>query len=260
MSLQTENKMKSKSTENKPSLLDINAIVKEFGYKRVLQGVTCSLFPDETTLLVGRNGAGKSTLIKILCGLMRPTEGQVLYHKTEISQQPEIHRKAIGVISHENLFYGDLTAKENLLFFGQLGKTSGLKQKVDEALASVNLENVADVPAKTFSSGMGKRLNIARLMVLEPEILFLDEPYSGLDFDSMELLNRYLVQVKARGGSILLISHQVDICFENCDRVIVLADGLITEDHKKDEITPQQLLSFYQTSIPTPPEGERAFN
>lgn len=241
-------------------ILKVEALSKEFGYKRILKEVTFSLFAGQTTLLVGRNGAGKSTLIKILCGLMRPTSGKVFYRGSEINQQPEVYRKAFGLISHENLFYGDLTARENLRFFGQLGGVENLKGKIEVALSRVNLEPVADVPAKTFSSGMGKRLNIARLMVLEPEILFLDEPYSGLDFDSMGLLNHFLDDVKKRGGTVLMISHQVDTCFGQCDRMMVLADGCIRKQVERGETTPDQLLTLYQSAAPGGSESKHVHN
>ncbi len=220
---------------NQP-LLSICNIQKFFGYKQVLRGIDLEFNENQITLLIGKNGAGKSTLIKILTGLMRPTKGDVVFQGENIQNQAELYRKTIGVITHDILFYGDLTAKENLQFFGRLRSIDRLNKEIQEALKNTGLQKATDIPVKTFSSGMCKRLNIARLMISRPKILFLDEPYSGLDFDSIGLLNKYIEGIKQNGGSVLLISHQVDTCLDYIDRAAFLDDGKITRLLSKSQL------------------------
>lgn len=227
-------------------VLSVRDLHKNFGYKQVLKGVTFSLEAGECTLLAGRNGAGKSTLVQILAGLMRPLSGEVLFKGTPVAEDATRYRRAFGLITHQTLFYGDLTARENLLFFGKLRNLSHLKQKIEKVLTEVDLAEAADLPVKVFSSGMGKRLNIARIMMADPEIMFLDEPFSGLDVESISLLNNYLGRFKQKGGSILLISHQIDACLGSCDRVATLKSGRISRVLAKDQIDPTEITLHHQ--------------
>ncbi len=214
---------------SKPPLLSIQNIHKQFGYKQVLNGVSLDLSSGLILLLAGKNGAGKSTLVKILAGLMQPSKGRVCFNGTPLADTALTYRNSFGLITHQTLFYNDLTARENLLFFGRLRKINHLKDKIEEALALTGLEKAGDLQVKAFSSGMGKRLNIARIMMSQPKILFLDEPYSGLDLDSIDMLNHYLLTFKQNGGTVLLISHQIDACWDKCDQVALLAKGCVSQ-------------------------------
>jgi heme ABC exporter ATP-binding subunit CcmA len=234
--------------KNECPLLSVRDLQKNFGYRQVLKGVTFTLSAGQCMLLVGKNGAGKSTLVQILAGLMRPLKGEVFFKGASVAEAAALYRQSFGLITHQTLFYNDLTARENLLFFGKLRKIAHLKQKTEEVLAEIGLADAADLPVKAFSSGMGKRLNIARIMMADPDIIFLDEPYSGLDVDSILQLNSYLDRFKQKGGSILLISHQIDTCFSCCDYVAVLKGGKISRLIAKDAIDPADLLRQFQTN------------
>jgi heme ABC exporter ATP-binding subunit CcmA len=227
-------------------LLSVCDIHKQFGYKPVLKGVSLDLLPGQSTLLVGKNGTGKSTLIKILAGLMRPTNGEVFFRQEKITEKAGAYRKAFGLITHNSMFYNDLSAEENLLFFGRLKKIPNLQDKVEEALAVTGLLNATGLAVKVFSTGMTKRLNIARLMITAPEILYLDEPYSGLDIESIDLLNAYLEKFKQDGGTILLISHQIDACYDFSDKVAFLANGIISREVDSKEFTRLELIAHFQ--------------
>lgn len=231
---------------NPVTLLSVRKIHKHFGYKQVLKGVSLDLHSGKSTLLVGRNGAGKSTLIKILAGLMRPLNGEILYRKESIAENPEKYRKAFGLITHATMFYGDLSARENLLFFGRLKKITDLNEKVEQALLRTGLSHASELTVKVFSTGMSKRLNIARLMITDPEVLFLDEPYSGLDLESIDLLNKYLGDFKLKGGTILLISHQIDACYDFSDKVAFLIKGVIEREIESGDLSQSELLEQYQ--------------
>lgn len=209
------------------ALLETGDVSKFFGYRQILEKVCLNLHSGELVLLTGPNGAGKSTLLKIISGLMRPSAGSILYRQKSISEQPEEYRRAIGVISHDVQFYNDLTALENLIFFGRLRSVKELNEKAEKAIVDTGLSTAMMVPVKNFSSGMKKRLNIARIMIAKPEILLLDEPYTGLDFDSIDFFNRYLEQYKRENGSVLMISHQLETCLDLYDRIAQLRGGRI---------------------------------
>ncbi|MBU3918176.1 heme ABC exporter ATP-binding protein CcmA [bacterium] len=227
-------------------VLRTERITKEFGYKTVLKGVDLELYKGQMTLLLGTNGAGKSTLLKIMSGLVRPSSGDIYFMSQKIQCVSAEFRQSIGVISHAIHFYSELTARENLLFFNRLRKIQNLREKVERAIVQTGLENAADAPVKTFSSGMSKRLNIARLIVSQPRILLLDEPYSGLDYDSIEFFNKYLLEFKQQNGAILLISHQIETCFNLCDRIAILKQGIIDSCNQTKSLSRTEIVRKYQ--------------
>jgi len=232
---------KNNSLKAPAAVLQTDNISKSFGYRRILDGISLTLNAGEMTLLLGKNGSGKTTIMKIMAGLVRPSAGHILFRGQNISEVPDRLRRAIGVISHRIGFYGELTAAENLRFFGRLGKREELPQKVALAMEKTGLGRFADLPVKTFSSGMGKRLNIARLMVLEPDVLLLDEPYTGLDYDSTRFFNEFLRSFKTAGGAVLMITHQIETCFDLSDQIAILENRemrhcLSAADYGRDEI------------------------
>jgi len=236
----------TQAQSSKQCLLAIKSVRKNFGYRTILKSVDLNLYPSEITLLLGKNGAGKSTLMKIVSGLMRPDSGEILLNGVEISKCPGPLREAIGVISHSSHFYGELSAEENLLFFSRLRKIRELKKKIKSALEKTGLKKFADLPVKTFSSGMTKRLNIARLMIARPNILLLDEPYTGLDYDSISLFNDFIIDFKQEGGTILLISHQVESCMKLCDKIAILEYGVMNENLISDVHQAAEIVQKYQ--------------
>ncbi len=230
---------------SQPGILQIEAVSKSFGYRRILNAIHLALQKSEMTLLLGKNGSGKTTLMKIIAGLARPSAGRIFFNGGDITEYPDRLRRAIGVISHHIGFYGELTASENLVFFGKLEKTEDLAEKVRLSLDRTGLAQFSNLPVKTFSSGMGKRLNIARLMVLEPDILLLDEPYTGLDYDSTQFFNDYLMTFKASGGAILMITHQIETCFDLCDNIAILEDQEMKRCLSSAEYSREEIIQLY---------------
>ncbi|MDH5559577.1 MAG: heme ABC exporter ATP-binding protein CcmA [Deltaproteobacteria bacterium] len=232
--------------QTKTQVLKIDKLSKDFGYRQVLKGVDMDLAAGELTLLLGKNGAGKSTLMKIISGLVLPSGGKISFKGQDTKKNPQNLRKSLGMISHQTMFYGDLTAEENLLFFSKLKKVSSPREKIEGALHRTGLRKFAQIPVKTFSSGMNKRLNIAKLMVMDPELLLLDEPYTGLDYDSIEFFNDYLAEFKKKGGTVLLITHQIDISFELCDKIAIMQNGVAASHMKTASYTYDDLIEEYQ--------------
>lgn len=226
-------------------VLEIRSLSKEFGYRRVLEDIHLVLYEGQLILLLGRNGSGKTTLIRMVSGLMRPSSGMIRFEGAELGENPARYRRAVGLISHRSGLYGELTARENLHFFARLAGVDRITEAVPGALEETELAPFADIPVKTFSSGMTKRLAIARLMVLKPRILLLDEPYTGLDDDSTAVFNRYLAVFKAGGGSVLMISHQIETCFNLCDEIVVLEQRRLQQRFEADRLTCGELIKTY---------------
>jgi len=227
-------------------IVQIEKISKQFGYRWVLDQISLELKSGELTLLLGKNGAGKTTLLKIIAGLIRSSAGKIYFKDKEITACPDELRSAIGVISHATQFYGELTARENLSFFGKLRKINDLSEKIGIALEETGLKQFVDFPVKTFSSGMFKRLNIARLMVCQPQILLLDEPYSGLDMDSIQFFNEYIDGFKANDGCVLLISHQIETCFDRSDVVLIIDRGTVNQKLQSEHFSSSEIVQAYR--------------
>ena len=233
---------------NSPPVLELDAVSKRIAHHPILREVSFGLEAGSFALLLGNNGAGKTTLIQILSGLMRPSAGTLRFRGEPYARTLTALRKAIGVISHESRLYGDLTARENLRLFGTLYGVDDLTGRTEAALERVGLAHVSDVPVRTFSSGMTKRVSIARLLLYEPSVLLLDEPYSGLDQASLALFDEYLAEFKAGGGTILMTTHQFTARTAICDRVLILQQGRLvynrTEERPSAERCAQLLNQF----------------
>jgi heme exporter protein A len=194
----------------------------------VLGKISLTLAAGEITLLLGPNGAGKTTLLSILATLMRPTSGAVRYGAAQI--EPEEVRRRIGFLGHDSLCYGDLTAAENLRLFARLYGVPA--RRADELLEQVALSHVADKITRTFSRGMTQRLALARALVAAPELLLLDEPFTGLDRDGVNMLRALLADEAKRGAVVLLVTHDFAAVSDLAARVIGLHSGAIRVDAK----------------------------
>jgi heme exporter protein A len=191
-------------------------------------GVDLTLRAGEAVALLGPNGAGKSTLVGILATLVSPSAGTVRYGDQEADAEV---RRAIGVIAHESLCYGDLDARENVTFFARLYGVPDPARRADEMIARVGLsDEAARRPARTYSRGMLQRLAVARALVHEPNLLLADEPFTGLDRSGVELLARLLGEERARGAILLVVTHDFDAVAGLVDRVVVLHKGRVALD------------------------------
>lgn len=210
--------------------VEVRGFYKDYGRQRAVADVSLTLRAGQLTALLGENGAGKSTLLGALATLIRPTRGQVLYDgATAEAWSPLALRRCLGVLSHEPRCYTDLSARENLLFFGRLygafADGTALTAACAEKLAEVGLQRAADRPARTLSRGMLQRLAIARTLLPRPQLLLLDEPYTGLDRDGVALLSRLMAAERERGAIVVVISHDLDALGPLCDQVAVLLHG-----------------------------------
>jgi len=233
--------------------VEVRGLYKDYGRQRAVAEVSLTLRAGQLTALLGENGAGKSTLMGALATLIRPTRGQVLYDGVAAEAlDPLALRRCLGVLSHEPRCYTDLSARENLLFFGRLYGTfadaKALSAATERILDDVGLGRAADRPARTLSRGMLQRLAIARTLFSRPQLLLLDEPYTGLDRDGVALLSRLIQAERERGAIVVVISHDLDSLGPLCDQVVVLLHGrlLARADFAPGTCDGAALLRLYQ--------------
>lgn len=214
-------------TDNPAVLLE--NVEKWFGQHIGLRNISIKVYKGEFVILLGRNGAGKSTLLRILTRLSKPNSGRVQVCGINIQYKPEHIQKKIGFVGHHTLLYSHLTARENLRFYAKLYEITNAKEQIETALKNAALEFNADRPVKGFSRGMQQRLAIARATLHHPELLLLDEPYTGLDLESAELLSVQIQQWLTKGRTIIMATHDLEQCFGDVSKWVLLDRGQIVE-------------------------------
>ncbi|MEN8242753.1 MAG: heme ABC exporter ATP-binding protein CcmA [Chloroflexota bacterium] len=230
-------------------MIEVRNLVKRFGLKTILKGLEFDAQPGEFIGLLGPNGAGKTTFLRILSSLSRPNMGLVKVAGYRLPQQAAQVRRKLGVLSHQPLLYGDLTADENLRYYGKMYSVENFAAREAEVLALVDLSKRKDDLVRTFSRGMQQRLSIARAVLHDPDILLLDEPYTGLDQDASEMLDGVLKQIAAQGRTVVMTSHDLARSAELGTRFDVLSRGKIISSASRDEIPQDGLLGFYRKAL-----------
>ena len=222
--------------------LVLNNIRKVFGNKTVIDGVCATLQPGITGLL-GANGTGKTTLMRIICGVLKPTDGTVFADGISVTE--EAYRDALGYLPQDFGYYPSFSGRDFLMYMSAL---KGLckpeaKRKSEELLAKVNLSECADKKIKTYSGGMKRRLGIAQALLNDPRILVLDEPTAGLDPAERVRFRDMLCGV-AKESTVLLSTHIVSDVENVADRILIMKDGRLIRDIFKENI-PGKLEDFY---------------
>ena len=198
---------------------------KRFGIRWVLRGVTLDVGRGEAVGLLGVNGSGKSTVLRILGTLLKPNAGTAIIGGLDITQDASGVRSQVGYLAHTPGLYEDLTARENLQFAADM---LGLAHtSVDSSLGRVGLAHLASSRVRGFSAGMQRRLALARLIMRSPRVLLLDEPYSNLDEEGVELMNSVIRDIISAGGAALLALHELAPARGLLDRTLTLAEGRI---------------------------------
>jgi heme exporter protein A len=203
---------------------------KQIDGRAVLQEVSLEVLAGRFVVVIGANGAGKSTLLKILATLMRPNSGELRLFGQLVRGDASPLRARIGLISHQSMLYRELSARENLVFFGRLYGVREPRRRALDLLEMVGLADRADDAVKTFSRGMTQRAAIARALVHEPDLLLADEPFAGLDVPSVERLQEILARLQAGGKTIFLAHHDVDQSLRMAQQAIVLRQGRVVVD------------------------------
>jgi heme ABC exporter ATP-binding subunit CcmA len=206
-------------------VVSLDRVSKVFGTLAVLRAVSCELEAGRGYLVLGENGAGKSTLLRLVAGLSEPTAGTVLV----LGEPPRDVRERIGYMSHDSMLYDELTAAENLRYYGRL-YPAGQCVGPDQALASVGLPAALDRHVGKYSQGMRQRVSLARVLMTQPQLLLLDEPFSNMDRASaLQMVDR-LALLKQAGCTLLLTTHQPELAAPLADITWFLRGGSLTAD------------------------------
>jgi len=230
-------------------MIEVKKLVKRFGLKTVLRGLDFQVQEGEFVALLGPNGAGKTTFLRILASLSRPTMGEMRIAGYALPAQAAAVRRRLGVVSHMPLLYGDLTAEENLRFFGRMYDVPRLDQRISEVLELVGLSARRRDLVRTFSRGMQQRLAIGRAVLHDPEVMLFDEPHTGLDQDACDMLDKVLRDVAARGRTVVMTSHDLARVEDLASRFDVLSRGVIAASVHRSGIGRNGLLAFYRQSL-----------
>lgn len=205
--------------------IEARGITKSFGSFEALRGIDLTVGKGEFFTLFGPNGAGKTTFIKLLATLAKPTSGSLTIAGLNAVKEPHGVRAVTGVISHDPYLYENLSALENIRFFGELYGVSDLERRAVEVITEVGLGARMHDLVRNFSRGMKQRLAVARAIVHEPSILLLDEPYTGLDQHGAAVFGTMLSALKSRNRTILMTTHSIDEGLGMSDRVGIIAGG-----------------------------------
>lgn len=228
--------------------LEVRDLTRAFGVRKALDGVTFDL-PEQAFLSIfGPNGAGKTTLVKVLTTLLNPTSGTAKVLGLDVVADAVEMRKRIGLISHNPLLYPDLTAEENLLFFAEMYGVEQPHARVSELLEAVELDHRRLDLTRTFSRGMLQRLSIARALLHRPEVIFLDEPYSGLDPHAMDILDGLIAQIRS-SHTFVMISHDLDKGLELCSHALILAKGRVVLFEPREAIEDAAFRDTYRATV-----------
>ena len=207
--------------------LESEDIRKTFGHFTALAGVTLSVERGEFLALFGKNGAGKTTFLKVAATLVRHTGGKLCIEGVDISEEPEKARRHIGFLSHNTYLYRDLNPVENLRFFARLYGLKDPEKRIDALLDRVGLQRRAADPVRGFSRGLHQRLGIARVMLHDPSLILLDEPYTGLDANAVDILNELLDEASKSGKTIILTTHDLDQGLRGATRAAIIDKGRV---------------------------------
>ncbi len=205
--------------------LEAEGLARTFGAQRAVDGVSFRLDPGCVLSLLGPNGAGKTTLLRILAGGLRPSEGVVRLGGEALDTRSPEWQSRVGVLSHQGFLYGHLTARENLRFYADLYDLDDASDRVEAGLDSVELTPRGNDEVRTFSRGMKQRLALARTLLHEPDVVLLDEPYTGLDAHAAAVLRGVLETLRDGARTVILVTHNLTEGLELADRVAIQVRG-----------------------------------
>lgn len=211
-------------TQTAPAI-ELDDLSRRYGAAYVLRGVNLKVTPGRTVVLRGGNGAGKTTLLRVLSTRLRPSRGGGRVLGFDLVREGHRVREQVAYLSVFGGAYGALSARENLALAARL---YGKRVDLDGYLAQVGLSAARDKLTRTFSSGMKKRLGIARLLLADTDLWLLDEPYTALDEDGRELIDALLVRAKTEGKTVVMASHELERSARFADRVLSLEGGVLS--------------------------------
>ena len=223
-------------------------IRKTYGHFTALAGVSLNIKRGEFLTLFGRNGAGKTTFLKVAATLVRPTQGKLHIEGIDVDEKSEEARRHIGFLSHNTYVYRDLSPLENLRFFARLYGVDGSDERLKALLDRVGLRRRMNDPVRAFSRGLNQRVGIARVMLHDPSLILLDEPYTGLDAHAVETLNTMLDEAHSRGKTVILTTHDLEHGLRASTRAVIIDRGQVVFDQAASDQSTRSAYDEYVRS------------
>ena len=228
------------------AVLEAARLTRRFAGVTALRDVDLRVEAGEAVALLGPNGAGKTTCLRVLATLLRPTAGTVRLFERPVGDGGARARRRIGFLSHQSFLYPDLTPTQNLEFYARMFGVRARAETVQGLLDRVGLIGWAHRPVRTLSRGLEQRCAVARALLHEPDLLLLDEPFTGLDTDAAVMLTDLLREASARGAALLLTTHDLARGLGLCNRAVILVRGSVRSDeaiaaHQRDDFEQRYL-------------------
>jgi heme exporter protein A len=233
------------ASEQPPPLLRLSKLTRTFGIVTAVKDVDLEVSRGDFITIFGPNGAGKTTLLRMIASLTRPTRGELIFQPDSGKQS----RKSIGYASHQSLLYNEMTAQENLEFYARLYVLPEGKRRVGQMLEKMGLGEARHQRVGGYSRGMKQRLTLARALLHEPQLLLLDEPYTGLDQHASRVLTGMLQKQKEEGTTILLMTHNLTEGLELCNRVIIQHRGQFVFQSRRGEVPREHFERLYCQAV-----------
>ena len=231
------------------SYIQINNLSKSFGFKKVLDSIDLTFDKGDFVTLFGPNGAGKTTLIRILSTIIKGDDGFVSISDFNIKKQVRSIRKIIGLLSHESFLYENLSVSENLKFFAKLYDIKNSEESIKYKLNRIGVYSKRNELVRNLSSGMKQRVSIVRSLVHDPEIIFLDEPFVGLDIEGSENLLEIFKDFKKENKTALVTTHDLRLGLHECTKVVVINKGRIRFNELKENVDTDSFENTYKALI-----------
>ncbi|WP_303850824.1 ABC transporter ATP-binding protein [Seleniivibrio woodruffii] len=231
------------------TLVEFKKVNKKYGHIHALRDVSVSLNKGEFVSVFGPNGAGKSTFLKLLCTMTPPTSGQILYENTPLNKLQDSFRSRFGVISHQPFLYSELTALENLRFYAKLYDVQNIDERIKVLLDKVELYKRRNDKVRGYSRGMLQRLSITRALLHDPEIVVLDEPYTGLDTHASDILTRILMELFDDHKTIVMVTHNMKQGYDAASRLAIIKGGQLVFNEQKANISVQEFDERYIEAV-----------
>ncbi len=224
-------------------------LVRTFGVQRAVDGVSFTLQSGRFLSLFGPNGAGKSTLLRLLSGALRPTSGELRLGEEPLRTREPGWQHRIGVLSHQTFLYGHLTARENLRFFADLYDLDRVDERIDSGLAAVDLSGRGDDQVRTYSRGMRQRLALARTLLHDPDVVLLDEPFTGLDAHASAVLRGVLGALRDGRRTVVMVTHNLSEGLEMADIAAIQVRGRLAFWQEAAGLEGSSFLALYRETV-----------
>ena len=231
------------------TFLRTEGLVKRYAHINALRGIDLQVERGDSLVLLGPNGAGKSTLLGVLAGRIRPTEGQVILQGEKLGKSIE-SRGRTGYLAHATLLYQGLTARENLLFYGELYGVQDPARRSDEMLHFMGLWERRNDRVGGFSRGMEQRLSIARSLLHDPQLILLDEPFSGLDYQSSQAFAQALKQLRDGRRTLITATHDMAAVGDLGNSLTIMDRGRILHQGSVPAGSPEGIMDLYKRVVP----------